>query len=119
MAQDQYGNYIANIEPPVAPYPDSQRCCLHGDGAPDASLGSDGKTYTNDVTGDFYGKAGGTWYLIGGPGSSGNAIDGEGSPVGVVTPDAVNQFYRDSTGPGLWQSTGLTDQDWIPWVGGG
>lgn len=118
MATDAFGNYVADIEPAPAPYPASQRCCLHGDGAPDSSLGSDGKTYTDDLTGDFYAKADGVWTLVGGPGSS-NAISGSGSPVGVVTPDAVNQFYRDTTGPGLWQATGLTNQDWIPWVGGG
>lgn len=48
-----------------------------------------------------------------------NNIHGDGSPVGVVTPDAIDQFYRDETTPGLWQSTGLTNTDWIPWVEGG
>lgn len=51
----------------------------------------------------------------GGAGSSNN-ISGAGSPVGVVTPDAVNQFYRDTTGNALWQSTGLTDADWTQWI---
>lgn len=43
-------------------------------------------------------------------------LNGVGSPVGVVTPDAVNQFYRDTTGTSLWQSTGLTSADWIQWI---
>lgn len=48
-----------------------------------------------------------------------NNIHGNGPPVGVVTPDAIDQFYRDVTTPGLWQATGLTNADWIPWVSGG
>lgn len=51
----------------------------------------------------------------GGSGSSNN-ISGAGSPVGVVTPDAVNQFYRDTASNSLWQSTGLTNADWYQWV---
>lgn len=49
-------------------------------------------------------------------GTFSNNISGAGSPVGVVTPDAVNQFYRDTSGTGLWQSTGLTSADWINWI---
>jgi hypothetical protein len=52
----------------------------------------------------------------GGGGGSSNNISGAGSPVGVVTPDAVNQFYRDETGDVLWQSTGLTNADWLQWI---
>lgn len=57
--------------------------------------------------------------ISGGGGGECPNVAGVGSPVGVVTPDCDNQFYRDITTPGLWQSTGPTDQDWIPWVGGG
>jgi len=42
---------------------------------------------------------------------------GSGSPIGVITPDAINQFYRSTTGPGLYQSTGLTSNDWMLWSG--
>lgn len=55
----------------------------------------------------------------GGGGGGCASIDGVGSPEGVVTPACENQFYRDSAGPGLWQSIGLTSADWIPWAGGG
>ncbi len=53
------------------------------------------------------------------PGGSGTVspnLSGAGSPVGVVTPSAINQFYRDTTGTVLWQSTGLTSADWLQWV---
>jgi len=42
---------------------------------------------------------------------------GAGSPIGVLTPTAINQFYRSTTGPGLYQSTGLTSNDWEFWSG--
>lgn len=44
-------------------------------------------------------------------------VSGSGSPIGVVTPTASNQFYRSTTGPGLYQSTGLTSNDWLLWSG--
>jgi len=53
----------------------------------------------------------------GGGGGGSNNISGVGEPNGVVTPDAINQFYRDTDGtPSLWQSTGLTNNSWIQWV---
>lgn len=52
-----------------------------------------------------------------GDGGSSNNISGAGSPVGVVTPDALDQFYRSTTGPGIWQAIGLTNADWILWAG--
>ena len=45
-----------------------------------------------------------------------NNKSGAGSPVGVVTPDVAEQFYRDTSGNVLWQSTGLTSNDWIRWI---
>lgn len=52
----------------------------------------------------------------GGGGSVSPNISGAGSPVGVVTPSAINQFYRDTTGIALWQATGLTSADWLQWI---
>ena len=43
-------------------------------------------------------------------------LSGAGSPMGVVTPDSVNQFYRDTVGNVLWQSIGLTNTDWLQWI---
>lgn len=43
-------------------------------------------------------------------------INGTGSPVGVVTPDAVDQFYRRTDVQELYQSTGVTSADWLQWV---
>jgi hypothetical protein len=42
--------------------------------------------------------------------------NGSGSPVGVVTPFYNGQLYRDNDSLGLYQSTGLTNQDWIQWI---
>lgn len=38
------------------------------------------------------------------------------SPVGVVTPDCLGQFYTDTVLDVLWQATGLTNLDWHQWV---
>jgi len=43
-------------------------------------------------------------------------ISGFGSPLGVRTPDCIDQFYRDKSNNSLWQSTGLTNQSWLPWI---
>lgn len=43
-------------------------------------------------------------------------ISGFGSPMGVRTPDCLDQFYRDKTNNTLWQSTGLTNNSWILWI---
>lgn len=88
---------------------------LSGAGAPSNSLGTNGDIYVNTSTGDIYTKAGDVWIIFAASGSSNNT-SGSGSPVGVVTPGAVNQFYRDTTTPGLWQATGLTNADWIQWI---
>lgn len=47
-----------------------------------------------------------------------NNISGLGSPIGVRTPDAINQIYRDTTpdAEGLYQATGLTNMDWYHWI---
>jgi hypothetical protein len=45
-----------------------------------------------------------------------NNINGVGSPVGVITPVVVNQFYRDTAANSLWQATGLTNTDWFQWI---
>lgn len=63
MALDTFGNYVCDISPPAAPYPGSPRCCLHGDGPPDNSIGTDGKTYVDDQNSTIYFKAGGVWYV--------------------------------------------------------
>lgn len=47
----------------------------------------------------------------GGGGSSGNLSD-FGSPVGVVTPTALYQWYRDKTNDTYWWAMGLTSADW-------
>jgi hypothetical protein len=53
--------------------------------------------------------------ILAGGGGSAN-LSGAGSPVGVVTPTAINQFYRDTSNNTLWESTGLGASDWIQWI---
>lgn len=52
----------------------------------------------------------------GGSGSGSSVLEGNGSPVGVVTPIAIGQLYSDVSGTGLWQSTGLTNTSWTQLV---
>jgi len=52
----------------------------------------------------------------GGGGTAFQDLSGNGSPVGVVTPDAVNQKYRDSLNDTYWWATGLTNTDWQQFV---
>jgi hypothetical protein len=46
-------------------------------------------------------------------GGGGGGLNGAGSPVGVVTPTALNQWYHDDTNDAYWWSTGLTNLSWI------
>lgn len=48
-------------------------------------------------------------------------IVGAGSPVGVVTPSCVGQFYvaenlYGAGQHGLFQAIGLTSADWVTWI---
>jgi hypothetical protein len=53
----------------------------------------------------------------GGGGGGGTAnMSGVGSPVGVVTPTAVNIWYRDTGTDNYWWATGVTNTDWTPVV---
>jgi len=40
------------------------------------------------------------------------ALDGEGDPSGVQTPEFVGQLYHDTVVDEYWRSTGLTVNDW-------
>ena len=49
----------------------------------------------------------------GGGGGGGSAnMSGSGSPVGVVTPTAINIEYFDTFNAAWYWSTGLTNLDW-------
>ena len=39
--------------------------------------------------------------------------DGEGSPIGEITPAKLSQHYTDTLNSHTWISFGLTDQDWV------
>ncbi len=43
-------------------------------------------------------------------------VRGSGSPIGVVTPGFLGQFYSDTTTPALWEATGATNADWFQWI---
>jgi hypothetical protein len=42
-----------------------------------------------------------------------NFLTGTGSPVGVVTPLYLNQYYMNLTGYVLWQANGPTSANWV------
>ena len=52
---------------------------------------------------------------IGGGGGTAN-MSGVGSPVGVVTPNGINIWYRDTGTDNYWWATGVTNTDWTPVV---
>lgn len=41
-----------------------------------------------------------------------NSLSGIGSPVGVVTPEFINQIYLDTAAGTFYYSKGLTNADW-------
>ena len=43
-------------------------------------------------------------------------MSGHGSPVGVVTPTAINVWYRDVDTDNYWWATGVTSANWTPVV---
>lgn len=46
-------------------------------------------------------------------GGAANAnMSGHGSPLGVVTPNAQDIWYRDVDTDNYWWATGATDADW-------
>jgi len=52
-------------------------------------------------------------------GVSGEHQTGDGSPVGVVTPHYIGDFYIDLLTGTLYVADGLTSADWTAWSGGG
>jgi hypothetical protein len=48
-----------------------------------------------------------------GGGGGTNNLSGNGSPVGIVTPNYIGQAYTDLTTPGYWTSTGLASSSWL------
>lgn len=43
---------------------------------------------------------------------------GNGSPVGVLTPIYIGQYYTDFDNPGgIWVATGTTSADWREYLG--
>jgi hypothetical protein len=114
VLQDAFGNYHCDINPATPPDPASGRCCSSGIGAPDDADGENGMYYVDLSTGDLYIKTNNVWTIYSGGGASN--LNGNGSPVGVVTPDAINQWYRDDLTDNYWWATGATNADWTPVV---
>lgn len=50
------------------------------------------------------------------PGGGFQDLNGNGSPVGVVTPQARNQKYRNDLDATYYWATGLTNTDWSQYV---
>lgn len=74
-----------------------------------------GQTYRNTLNGDVWqanSLTPGDWTKIAGAGGGGSNLDGAGDPTGVVTPDYVGQYYRDTSTGNIWKSTGATSADW-------
>lgn len=75
-----------------------------------------GQIYRNTANGDVWqanSLTPGDWTKIAGTGGGGTNLDAAGDPTGVVTPDYVGQYYRDTTTGNIWKSTGATNADWV------
>lgn len=75
-----------------------------------------GQIYRNTINGDVWranSLTPGDWTKIAGAGGGGSNLDGAGDPTGVVTPDYVGQYYRDTSTGNVWKSTGATSVDWV------
>lgn len=103
---------------PTLPDQPPASTCVYGEvmactGVPDDSEGVNGDIRINLANGDVYSKTGDAWHLIssGGVAGAGN-LSGSGSPVGVVTPTAIYQLYRDIDTDTYHWATGLTNTDW-------
>lgn len=113
MAQDQFGNYVANIYPsPISPLPTSMFGGSSGAGAPSNSNGSNGNTYVNTTNGDLYVKYGGSWNIVQGA-AGGSGASGSGSPEGVVAA-SPGTTYIDTANQSFWvKITGSGNTGWI------
>jgi hypothetical protein len=118
MGLDAQGNFISEPHPADAPFPPQTGVPVtRGTGAPDGSTPVS-SIYIDESTGDVYSNptlTAGAWVLVGAAGTAAN-ISGVGSPVGSVTPDALNQFYRRTDVDELYQAKGLTSADWVQWI---
>lgn len=102
---------------PTLPDSPPASACVFGElmactGVPDNAEGLDGDLRVDLANGNIYSKANGGWVLLEvGVGGAGN-LSGSGSPVGVVTPTAIYQIYRDTDADTYYWATGLTNTDW-------
>lgn len=74
-----------------------------------------GQIYRNTANGDVWqanSLTPGDWTKIAGTGGGGSNLDAAGDPTGVVTPEYLGQYYRDTTTGNIWKSTGATSADW-------
>jgi len=96
---------------------------LYGSGSPEGVVTANvGQGYVNINNGNFWVKQTGTqntgWVQVSGGGGGDNNLTGNGSPVGVKTPDYIGQYYTNfDTEGGIWVSTGLTNADWRVYLG--
>ena len=79
---------------------------------PENAFGDDLDLVVNEQTGEVQQRIAGVWTVL----AEGD-LEGSGSPVGVVTPNRIGQYYQDTSGPTYYISTGLTNNDWTQ-IGG-
>lgn len=117
---DATGNWTPNLPKPAAfPSACSRNVCV-ASGAPSASQGNDGDLIISRSDGTLYEKVDGVWVAFPGyTGSSGfNNQSGNGSPIGVATPNYVGQYYLKKTSPyDVYVAIGMTNTSWLLVVG--
>lgn len=116
MPQDEFGNWVSGITPaPTGTLPSGISGALTGDGPPDNGVGSNGQTYIDLSTGDFYTKAGDVWNLVAGGGSGGGLV-GVVDPEGVVTA-ATGTSYVNTVLKKLWyKESGSGNTGWVQYI---
>lgn len=119
MAQDAFGNWISNPQPPAqGDLPASMRGVLYGAGAPSSDLGRTGQGYINTSNGDWYTKTDSGWELQagGGGGSGAGGLLGTVDPEGSVTADPGTP-YTNKTNHTLWiKETGTGNTGWLQYA---
>lgn len=94
--------------------------CIHGNcygnGAPSDSFGSNGNTFIDVDSGDFYIKYGDTWVIQTGGGGSGTDRVFRGSfgdPNGDVTATGAAVYYDTDGSQWVHQSAGTNNTNWF------
>jgi len=118
MAQDAFGNWISNPQPPAqGDLPASMRGVLYGAGAPSSDLGRTGQGYINTSNGDWYTKKDTGWELQAGGGGGGASVTtGTVDPEGVETAEVGTIYVNTSAKKLFVKESGSGNTGWTQYI---